>query len=326
MKSCGLHPTVIVISDDVHNERMSSVMTQMKSATDEKIDKIQKWLLEREMHTYAKSDVIVAVAVSKEDGAAFATLASSYEHPTHDHDQSATSTRIVVAPYTAQATTNPIRPFREREDQLLIVGNPHSIALLSMRWFLTEVWPSLRAMKSNLRFKIVGNEWKQKMKTLISHTDQSGSPSSDTVSLSHFKDDDWADIGIDFFDFVEQEDLDNKLFQESKIFLVPHKNTTGVSTKIIEALSRGIPVVTNSQGKQGLNLEATNKSGVLIATDDNDAFIQGIIKLLENETLWDNMSNAGLLHVKSHLSDESIFKAMLSAIEGTSTYKVGEEA
>ena len=190
MKSCGLHPTVIVISDDVHNERMSSVMTQMKSAPDEKIDKIQKWLLEREMHTYAKSDVIVAV--SKEDGAAFATLASSYEHPTHDHDQSATSTRIVVAPYTAQATTNPIHPFREREDQLLIVGNPHSIVLLSMRWFLTEVCPSLRAMKSNLRFKIVGNEWKQKMKTLLSHTDQSGSPSSDTVSLSHFKDDDWA--------------------------------------------------------------------------------------------------------------------------------------
>lgn len=297
--SYGIHPPVIVISDDVHSERISTVMTQMKSAPDE-IKKIQQWILEREMQTYAKSDVIVAV--SKEDGAAFAALASSYQRLVGTHDQSAT--RIVVAPYTARAPTTPIRSFKEREDQLLIVGNPHAIALSSMRWFLTEVWPNLRVMKSNIRFKIVGTKWKQEL------LHQSG-------SLSQFTDDDWANIGIDFLDFVEQEDLDNKLFQESKVFLVPHKNATGVSTKIIEALSRGIPVVTNSWGKHGLNLEAnTNKSDVLIATDDNDEFIQGIINLLENETVWDNMSKTGLLHAKSNLSEEYIFKAMMSAIEG----------
>ena len=299
MKSYGIHPTVIVISDDVHNERISTVMAEMKS-TPNTIERIQKELREREMQAYAKSDVIVAT--SEEDGAAFTALASSYQHPTHDES----ATRIVVAPYTAHATTNPIRPFQERKDQLLIVGNPHGIAISSMRWFLTEVWSSLRVLKSNLIFKIVGKGWKE----LLSDTDQ---------SLSQFTDNDWANIGIDFLDFVEQEDLDNNLFQESKIFLVPHKNATGVSTKIIEALSRGIPIVTNSWGKHGLNLEATNKSDVLIATDDNDLFIQGVINLLENETVWDNMSRAGLLHVKRHLSDESIFKAMLSAIEGTHT-------
>jgi hypothetical protein len=94
------------------------------------------------------------------------------------------------------------------------------------------------------------------------------------------------------------------------VFLAPYKNAAGVSTKIIEVLSRGIPVVTNSCGRHGLNLEATNPTGsitssVLVATDSNAEFIlKGIITLLEDKTAWDRMSLAGLSHAKSYLNEE----------------------
>ena len=248
------------------------------------------------MRIYGKANVVVAV--SKEDADAFQKLALSYNKKI--------PTRMIVAPYTAQDTKDQssISPFQERKNQLLIVGNPHRIAFDSMVWFLSEVWPVLRVKKPKLRFKIVGKRWQ----LLLDRSSLNMTSSSTPM--------DWASIGIDFMEFVEQEDLDNKLFQESKVFLVPHKNATGVSTKIIEALSRGIPIVTNSWGKQGLNLEANDSpDDVLFATDSNDAFIKGIINLLDNKKAWDTMSLAGLHHAKTHLNEDVVFKAMMSALE-----------
>jgi len=246
------------------------------------------------MRTYGKANVVVAV--SKEDADAFQKLAFAYNK---------IPTRMIVAPYTAEdRDQSSIRPFKERKNQLLIVGNPHRIAFDSMVWFLSEVWPVLRVKKPKLRFKIVGKRWQ----LLLDRSSLNMTSSSTPM--------DWASIGIDFMEFVEQEDLDNKLFQESKVFLVPHKNATGVSTKIIEALSRGIPIVTNSWGKQGLNLEANDSpDDVLFATDSNDAFVKGIINLLDNKKAWESMSSAGLHHAKTHLNEDVVFKAMMSALE-----------
>ena len=53
------------------------------------------------------------------------------------------------------------------------------------------------------------------------------------------------------------DELDAR-FQRHRVFIAPLFNNTGVATKIVNAMSRGLPVVTTAGGVRGLGLDDSN--------------------------------------------------------------------
>jgi glycosyltransferase involved in cell wall biosynthesis len=75
----------------------------------------------------------------------------------------------------------------------------------------------------------------------------------------------WADLGIDALGFVD--DLTG-LFRECHLFIAPLPEGGGIKIKILEAMARGIPVVTTPVGAEGITCQ--DDDAVVIAPFDNN--------------------------------------------------------
>lgn len=80
------------------------------------------------------------------------------------------------------------------------------------------------------------------------------------------------------------------LFEQCRAFVVPIRFGGGTRLKILEALARGVPVVTTSVGCEGLDL--VHEREVLIA-DDATAFAACVDRLLDDDELATRLSAQG---------------------------------
>ncbi|MFH0792533.1 MAG: glycosyltransferase family 4 protein, partial [bacterium] len=76
----------------------------------------------------------------------------------------------------------------------------------------------------------------------------------------------------------------------SKVFVAPFRFGSGVKTKILEAMALKLPVVTNSIGEEGMNIE--NK-GILVVEDDPRDFVKAVVRLLQDEALREELGEKG---------------------------------
>ncbi len=94
------------------------------------------------------------------------------------------------------------------------------------------------------------------------------------------------------------EDLEPYLL-DSRVSVSPLRYGAGMKGKIGEALSWGLPVVTTTIGAEGMNLE--DETHALIA-DDVDTFAEAMIKLYNDENLWNHLSSSGKKYVEDRWS------------------------
>lgn len=87
-----------------------------------------------------------------------------------------------------------------------------------------------------------------------------------------------------FLGFVESIE---ELFMNSRIMVAPLRFGAGVKGKIGQAFEYFLPVITTDIGAEGMQLE--NNKNVLIA-NDKDSFAEAIIRLNNDETLWNTLS------------------------------------
>lgn len=78
--------------------------------------------------------------------------------------------------------------------------------------------------------------------------------------------------------------------QRARISVVPLLYGAGTKGKVIQALMAGTPVVSTSIGVEGLNLD--DGEHVLIADDPAD-FAAAMVRLYEDETLWERLARHG---------------------------------
>ena len=138
--------------------------------------------------------------------------------------------------------------------------NPHNIT--GINWFFKEVLPHLKDVKIHVIGKIcnvVGD-----YENVIKH-------------------------GI-------VDDLD-EYYKNSKISICPMLSGTGIKIKVIEALSYGIPVVTNRRGVDGL---VNKKENGCLVTDDPKIFAEEIKNLLEDEIFYNRVKNEGISYFKNN--------------------------
>lgn len=92
-------------------------------------------------------------------------------------------------------------------------------------------------------------------------------------------------------------------YDESRIFVAPMRIGTGLQNKLLEAMSMGLPSITTSLANNAL--KATEESQILIGNSSVEIADQ-IIKLLNDNILYELLSSAGYNFVKTHYSWKTV--------------------
>lgn len=179
-------------------------------------------------------------------------------------------------------------------ERIIFVGtleylpNAHGIC-----WFLETVWPRLKAARPAVSLDIVGACFNANMHPRFI-----------------------LPPGVRFHGFVEDT---ASLWEEAALLIVPIFAGGGTRIKIMEAWSRGVPIVATPFGIGGL--EATDGVHALIA-ETPDTFAERCAALLSSPALQAALAAAGKDQVRSKYSRESAISSVrLIAQEARAGYR-----
>ena len=128
--------------------------------------------------------------------------------------------------------------------------------------FLSNIFPLILKEKADVHFDIIGKNPSNKLKMAVEQF-------AESVSLTGFV-----------------EDLE-PYFQRSAAFILPLRFGSGMKVKFINAMYRGIPVVSSSIGAESIAVE--NGQSALI-TDSDERFAESCTQLIKDEMLWNKLS------------------------------------
>jgi sugar transferase (PEP-CTERM/EpsH1 system associated) len=98
-------------------------------------------------------------------------------------------------------------------------------------------------------------------------------------------------------------------YEQSSVCVVPLRAGTGTRLKILEAMALGRPVVSTRVGCEGLDV--THGEHLLIA-DDPDDFAQHVIRLLQDDALYNRVTANAREHVMARYDWDVIVKRQLA--------------
>lgn len=133
----------------------------------------------------------------------------------------------------------------------------------AITFFLDHIWVDLKKVLPHVQLYIIGKGGKRIYKKY------------------HYVD------GVHFTGYVENQ---YELFAQCSCMVAPILSGAGMPTKIIEALSCGIPVVTTPQGAQGIQGTKHTDNSIILTAEDTDAWVQAIQELLTVESFNQSIS------------------------------------
>jgi len=137
---------------------------------------------------------------------------------------------------------------------------------VSLRWFMRACWPHLRRRVPQAHLVIGGGEpplWLQRW--VQARTD--------------------IDLRCPLDDAAEEE-----IYQGARALVEPALTGGGSKVKVLNALARGLPVVTTPRGVQGLR--AVPGAHLLVASTPQE-MVQAIASLMDQDGLWRRLSRGG---------------------------------
>lgn len=154
--------------------------------------------------------------------------------------------------------------FSETEKALLFVGTLTWEANVDgLLWFLKEVWPEVLRRAADTRFYIVG---KNPDERIVKAT-----ASEPNITLTGFV-----------------QDLE-PYHRKGRVFVIPLRFGSGIKVKLLNALYRGIPVVTTPIGTEGLDITYGTE---LYCSNEPVTQATHILTLLTDRHKWESMRNA----------------------------------
>lgn len=148
---------------------------------------------------------------------------------------------------------------RTIKDILFVGSMAYSPNIDAVKHFAKEIFPYISRSIVGATFTIVGSN-----------------PPKDILSLS-------ALPGINITGFVDNLD---SYYERASLFVIPMRSGGGVKMKLLEALGRGMPVVTTTLGADGIKV--THDKEVMIA-DENEEFAKYCIELLKDKKRADKL-------------------------------------
>jgi len=167
-----------------------------------------------------------------------------------------------------------VRAFEQRLGVLFVGDFANRTTRDSALWLLQTIWPEVRKGLPDAQLFIAGN---------LSESLGPKIPAGVRV-FGHVK-----DLG--------------ELYQTCRVFAAPTRSCTGVQTKILKALSHGLPVVTTRLAAEGLGLR--HSQGALLA-DEASEFAGQVARLDRDPILWNTLSALAQDHVRREFSAERL--------------------
>ncbi len=155
-----------------------------------------------------------------------------------------------------------------RKDLLFVGGFGHSPNQDAMRWFIKEVMPLIWKKLPDVKLNIVGSKVPKDLLALESKQ-------------------------VHFMGFVSDEELE-RMYQQSRIVVIPLRYGAGVKGKTIEAMYHGCAIVSTSTGLEGIE----NVSEIIQPKDDAKGFAEEVGRIYRNDSLIYDMGTRNQEYVK----------------------------
>lgn len=189
---------------------------------------------------------------------------------------------IVVLPL-ARLVTPSRRAFRDRSGIGFVGGFAHAPNRDAVGFFLQEVWPILLREEPDLRFDIVGD-------------DLPPSILEDVPGRVRY-------LGA-------LPEIDSWL-AGLRLTVAPLRYGAGVKGKVVSSLAAGVPCVATPVAAEGIGHSPAN--GILEASTPA-GLGEAILRVNRDESLWSELSRAGLDHVERHFSPAAWTSALGEAL------------
>jgi GT2 family glycosyltransferase/glycosyltransferase involved in cell wall biosynthesis len=166
------------------------------------------------------------------------------------------------------------RPFSERKDIFFVGGYQHPPNIDAAVWFTRSIWPLIHAELPDLVFHLIGSKAPEQVRALHGN-------------------------GVHFHGFVESLE---PWLDDCRIAVAPLRYGAGIKGKVNISMSRGQPVVATPMAVEGMF--AKPGRDVLVAESAED-FAASVIRLYQDEALWNQVSVCGLENVRQYFSVET---------------------
>ncbi|RDC54752.1 glycosyltransferase [Pedobacter chinensis] len=163
-------------------------------------------------------------------------------------------------------------PFEERSGLIFIGGYAHKPNIDAVIYLSNEIMPLVWLKNPTIKLTLLGSN-----------------PSKEVMDLASEK--------IEVTGYVEDV---SGYFNNSRVFVAPLRFGAGMKGKIGQSLSFALPIVTSEIGAEGIGL-VQGRDYLLAATADE--FASHILRLYEDKTLWNDISNASKELIKSYHPD-----------------------
>lgn len=101
--------------------------------------------------------------------------------------------------------------------------------------------------------------------------------------------------------------------QRSRVLVVPMRAGSGMRVKILEAMARGVPVVSTTVGCEGIEVESGRH---LLVADTPEAFADAVIQVLQDDRLAASLAGAARALVLERYDVAAVSARVLSALDG----------
>lgn len=175
--------------------------------------------------------------------------------------------------------------FAKREGLLFVGGFAHPPNSDAVLWFVKEVYPRIRSLMEDAGqtppdFYIVGSKVTDEIRDL----EQPGN-------------------GVMVKGFVTEEEL-ARLYDTTRLVVVPLRYGAGVKGKVVEALYNGAAIVTTSIGAEGI----VGAEEIMAVEDEPESFAAEVSRLYGSPESCLDMSSRTQEYVKKHYSIEAAWR------------------
>lgn len=174
----------------------------------------------------------------------------------------------------------------ELKNNICFVGSMQYVPNIeAVTYFINDIFPIIKKSIPDAKFRIIGANPKPALYELAAKYE-----------------------GIEVTGRVDDT---RKYMKDCKVSVCPTKIAGGVQNKILEAMSMGIPVVTTTEGSQGIN---TSSDILPVATSKED-FAEKVINIMINQQLRESISKQSREFILNNFSWDSVRKDLAKILE-----------
>ncbi len=177
--------------------------------------------------------------------------------------------------------------FSERKDIYFVGGYQHPPNIDAACWFVKDVWPLIHAQLPEMRFHLIGSKAPEQVSSLQGD-------------------------GVVFHGFVESL---QPFLSDCRLAVAPLRYGAGVKGKVNMSMAHGQPVVATAVAGEGMFAEHERE---FLLAEDAESFAREVVRLYQDETLWNKLSDASIKNVKKHFSIEAARDSILSLFDSLS--------